>query len=65
MSFFELYPAQDPVRCRLMLTLHLAARLAPIKIFRVVDEVLCAVDAKGALVVPVSFDYGVWTEPVS
>jgi hypothetical protein len=29
------------------------------------EGLLCAVDSNGVLVVPVSFDYGIWTEAVS
>jgi hypothetical protein len=40
-------------------------RAAPIKSFRVEEELLCAVDSNGVLLVPVSFDYGIWTETVA
>jgi hypothetical protein len=40
-------------------------RAAPLKSFRVEDGLLCAVDSNGVLLVPVSFDYGIWTEAVS
>jgi hypothetical protein len=40
-------------------------RAAPLKSFRVEDGLLCAVDSNDVLLVPVSFDYGIWTEAVS
>ena len=42
-----------------------SGRAAPLKSFRVEDGLLCAVDSNGVLLVPVSFDYGIWTEAVS
>jgi hypothetical protein len=42
-----------------------SGRAAPLKSFRVEDGLLCAVDSNGVLLVPVSFDYGIWTETVS
>jgi hypothetical protein len=42
-----------------------SGRAAPLKSFRLVDGILCAVDSNGVLLVPVSFDYGIWTEAVS
>ena len=42
-----------------------AGRVGPLKSFRLEDGLLCAVDSNGVLVVPVSFDYGIWTEAVS
>jgi hypothetical protein len=42
-----------------------SGRVGPLKSFRLEEGLLCAVDSNGVLVVPVSFDYGIWTEPVS
>lgn len=40
-------------------------RVAPLKSFRVEEGLLCAVDSNSVLIVPVSFDYAIWTETVS
>ena len=40
-------------------------KIAPLQSFRLQDELLCAVDSHGVLVVPVSFDYAIWTATVS
>jgi hypothetical protein len=42
-----------------------SARVGPLKSFRLENGLLCAMDGNGVLVVPVSFDYGIWTETVS
>jgi hypothetical protein len=40
-------------------------RVAALREFRVVAGVLCLLDERGGLVLPVSFDYLQWTEPVA
>jgi hypothetical protein len=40
-------------------------KVAPLQSLRLVDGVICGVDQNGKLVVPVSFDYAIWTEIVA
>ena len=40
-------------------------KVAPLQSLRLEDGVLCALDRNGVLVVPVSFDYAIWTETVA
>jgi hypothetical protein len=40
-------------------------RMTPLREFRVVNGVLCLLDKRDALVLPVSFDFLQWTEPVA
>jgi len=40
-------------------------KIAPLQSLRLEDGVLCALDRNGVLVVPVSFDYAIWTETVA
>jgi hypothetical protein len=40
-------------------------KVAPLQSLRLQDGFLCAVDQNGVLVVPVSFDYAIWTETVA
>ena len=40
-------------------------RVGPLKSFRLEDGLLCALDSNGVLVVPVSFDYAIWSEAAS
>jgi hypothetical protein len=40
-------------------------KIAPLQSLLVEDGVLCAVDGNGVLVVPVSFDYAIWTQTVA
>ena len=42
-----------------------AAKVAPLQSLRLADGVLCALDRNGVLVVPVSFDYAIWTQTVA
>src|SRR6516165_6380484 len=40
-------------------------KVAPLQSLRLEDGVLCALDRQGVLVVPVSFDYAIWTQTVA
>ena len=40
-------------------------KVGPLETLRLEDGVLCAPDRNGVLVVPVSFDYAIWTEIVA
>jgi hypothetical protein len=40
-------------------------KVAPLQALRLEDGVLCALDRNGVLVVPVSFDYAIWTQTVA
>jgi hypothetical protein len=40
-------------------------KIAPLQSLRLVDRVVCAVDHNDQLVVPVSFDYAIWTQTVA
>jgi hypothetical protein len=40
-------------------------KVAALQSLRLVDGVICGVDQNGKLVVPVSFDYAIWTETVA
>lgn len=40
-------------------------KIAPLQSLRLEDGVLCALDRNGVLVVPVSFDYAIWTETIA
>ncbi|MBV9673679.1 MAG: hypothetical protein JO076_12775, partial [Verrucomicrobia bacterium] len=40
-------------------------KVGPLQSFVIQEELLCAVDRDGVLVVPVSFDYAIWTETVA
>jgi hypothetical protein len=40
-------------------------KVAPLQSLRLDDGVLCALDRNGVLVVPVSFDYAIWTQTVA
>jgi hypothetical protein len=42
-----------------------AERVAPLQSLRVENGVLCALDRDGVLVVPVSFDYAIWTNTLA
>ena len=42
-----------------------ATKIAPLQSLRLADGVLCALDGNGVLVVPVSFDYAIWTQTVA
>jgi hypothetical protein len=42
-----------------------AVKVAPLQSLRLADGVLCALDRNGVLVVPVSFDYAIWTQTVA
>jgi len=41
------------------------SKVGPLETLRLEDGVLCALDRNGVLVVPVSFDYAIWTEMVA
>jgi hypothetical protein len=40
-------------------------KVAPLQSLRLEDGVLCAPDRNGVLVVPVSFDYAIWTQTIA
>ena len=40
-------------------------KVAPLQFLRLQDGLLCAVDRDGVLIVPVSFDYAIWTATVA
>ena len=40
-------------------------KVAPLQSLRLEDGVLCAVDRNGVLVVPVPFDYAIWTQTIA
>jgi len=40
-------------------------KVGPLETLRLEDGVLCALDKNGVLVVPVSFDYAIWTETIA
>ena len=40
-------------------------KITPLQSLRLEDGVLCALDRNGVLVVPVSFDYAIWTQTVA
>ena len=47
------------------LLLQYQQSVTPIKSLHVKDGLVCALDKNGALVVPVSLDYGIWSERIS